>query len=116
MGFVEEKTFLNKTFGHVLLGALIVSLLCTAHFVWCAKFGGLLRFVRSHWKGPTRNALLRREKGAKKKAYVGVDGEYFLDRLFLCNFLGVVFAKSLHYQFYVWYFHSLPYLAWRSAL
>lgn len=32
--------------------------------------------------------------------------------LFLANFIGVVCARSLHYQFYVWYFHSLPYLVW----
>lgn len=32
--------------------------------------------------------------------------------LFLANFIGVACARSLHYQFYVWYFHSLPYLVW----
>ncbi|VDD87003.1 unnamed protein product [Enterobius vermicularis] len=30
--------------------------------------------------------------------------------LFTANLIGIAVARSLHYQFYSWYFHSLPYL------
>lgn len=30
--------------------------------------------------------------------------------LFTSNLAGMVFARSLHYQFYSWYYHSLAYL------
>ena len=36
--------------------------------------------------------------------------------LFTSNLVGMVFARSLHYQFYVWYFYSLPFLLWTTPL
>ena len=34
--------------------------------------------------------------------------------LFISNLIGIACARSLHYQFYVWYYHSLPYLVWST--
>jgi len=34
--------------------------------------------------------------------------------LFIANFIGVACCRSLHYQFYVWYYHSLPMLLWAT--
>ncbi|CAI2371394.1 unnamed protein product [Moneuplotes crassus] len=39
-----------------------------------------------------------------------INPEYTLDVLFTCNFIGICFARSLHYQFYSWYFHTIPWL------
>jgi alpha-1,3-mannosyltransferase len=35
--------------------------------------------------------------------------------LYACNFVGIVFARTLHYQFLTWYFHSLPFLLWGAG-
>ncbi|CAE8617881.1 unnamed protein product [Polarella glacialis] len=31
---------------------------------------------------------------------------------FTCNFVGVACLRTVHFQFLVWYFHSIPFLAW----
>jgi len=35
--------------------------------------------------------------------------------MMVSNFIGICFARTLHYQFYSWYFHSLPFLLWYTG-
>lgn len=41
-----------------------------------------------------------------------LSSKFIITTIFVSNFIGVVFARTLHYQFYCWYFHTLPYLLW----
>lgn len=36
--------------------------------------------------------------------------------MLVSNWIGIVFARTLHYQFYVWYFHAVPLLLWINML
>lgn len=75
-------------------------------------------------------SMLQKQKGMKKDKSLGkaeepaapslysinydVLSQLFLLPMFVTNFIGIVCARSLHYQFYSWYFHSLPYLLWSN--
>lgn len=39
---------------------------------------------------------------------------YIIYTLLACNFVGIVFSRTLHYQFYTWYWHALPFLFART--
>jgi alpha-1,3-mannosyltransferase len=36
--------------------------------------------------------------------------------MFMANFIGIAVSRSLHYQFYIWYYHQLSYLLWCTSL
>jgi alpha-1,3-mannosyltransferase len=38
-----------------------------------------------------------------------------ISMMFTSNFIGIIFARSLHYQFYSWYFQTIPYLLWQCS-
>jgi alpha-1,3-mannosyltransferase len=78
----------------------------------------------------SKNYLNLKQQRAKAFKILGIDNadysillgmgklspHFIITTLFTSNFIGIVFARSLHYQFYCWYFHTLPYLLWHSNL
>jgi len=96
--FLPLDLFLNRYF-HIMLLLLHLSVLMLFFITrWKTMYGGLKRIISSR-------------RLSKQLPSNGI-----ILPLFTANFIGMCFSRSLHYQFYVWYFHTLPYLLWWTQL
>lgn len=106
--FVGEETFLSKPFSYTLL-ALHISVLLT--------------FILTRWlphSGYTIPQVLRATLQKRKMGPLCTKGffspQFILTTVLTANVIGLLFARSLHYQFYAYLAWSTPYLLWRSGL
>ncbi|TPX46422.1 dolichyl-P-Man:Man5GlcNAc2-PP-dolichol alpha-1,3-mannosyltransferase [Synchytrium endobioticum] len=99
--FLAEDTFQSRPWAVFLIFAHLITLLAFLVWRWCRRDGGL-------WM------LLKRAMGVLPRLDQRADD--MVHMMFTCNFVGIVFARTLHYQFYSWYFMTLPYLLWRTRL
>nr|KAF6477094.1 ALG3 alpha-1,3- mannosyltransferase [Molossus molossus] len=98
--FLPETLFLHRAFHLVLLATHLTLLLL---FVLC----------RWHRTGESILSLLK-DPSKRKVPPQPLTPNHIVSTLFTSNFIGICFSRSLHYQFYVWYFHTLPYLLWAT--
>ncbi|XP_074045718.1 dol-P-Man:Man(5)GlcNAc(2)-PP-Dol alpha-1,3-mannosyltransferase isoform X1 [Macrotis lagotis] len=96
--FLPEELFLNRAFHLALLAAHLTLLTLFAFCRWPRSGESILSLL----KDPSKRKTPARPLTANQIVSV----------LFTSNFIGICFSRSLHYQFYVWYFHTLPYLLW----
>jgi alpha-1,3-mannosyltransferase len=95
--FLSEEVFLSKQWSIFLLVSH-VGLLC-----W---YLGRLGFAtRAH----------RRNAAKDGTDVTPFRPDHVLLTLFVSNFIGICCSRSLHYQFYCWYFSSLPLLLWQQG-
>ncbi|KAL4588253.1 hypothetical protein LXL04_001136 [Taraxacum kok-saghyz] len=106
--FVPEPIFVSKEFALILLVAHLSLLTIFAHYRWCKHEGGLVSFLHSRFL--LKTVPLNSISGVKL-----LTEEHIISTMFTGNFIGIVCARSLHYQFYSWYVCSLPYLLWRTS-
>ncbi|EFY97398.2 ALG3 domain (glycosyl transferase family 58) protein [Metarhizium robertsii] len=105
-----EELFLSKQFATVLLvlHALV-----------------LLIFVTSRWLQPARRSLvslispmLRGRSPFTPAEELAVSGrvtpDYIMTTILSANVVGLLFARSLHYQFYAYLAWATPYLLWKA--
>ncbi|KAM1001690.1 hypothetical protein FF1_008171 [Malus domestica] len=117
--FVPEPIFVSKAFAISLLIAHLGLLTAFAQYRWCMHEGGLFKFLYSRLDplklkfALTSSFPLKKSSSSHSSARV-LRKEYIVTTMFVGNFIGIVCARSLHYQFYSWYFHSLPYLLWKT--
>ncbi|XP_035489910.2 dol-P-Man:Man(5)GlcNAc(2)-PP-Dol alpha-1,3-mannosyltransferase isoform X2 [Scophthalmus maximus] len=100
--FLPEWLFLNRYLHFLLLAAHLLT---------------LLLFVFRRWKRPGVSIFeLLKDPGKRKIPPQENTVDQIVLILFTSNFIGMCFSRSLHYQFYVWYFHTLPYLLWSGGV
>ena len=93
--FLPERVFVSKPLALVLLALHI---------------GGLV-VVATQWLQAAQRQTGKRLFWGKA---VRPSPHYITYTLLVSNFVGIAFARTLHYQFYAWYFHALPYLLWTN--
>lgn len=89
--FLPEAVFSSSQLKATLLVCHITTLLLFAHYKWLRSQGGILALIKNN----------RVKWTPRKMAIV----------LMECNLIGILFARSLHFQHYSWYYHSVWILA-----
>ncbi|KAI5455369.1 dolichyl-P-Man:Man(5)GlcNAc(2)-PP-dolichol alpha-1,3-mannosyltransferase [Naganishia albida] len=104
--WLGEPRFASDELKWGLLGSHLLALLVFAGFKWSAPVpGGTLTVLDrglSSIQGLRRAPLPQGPESGLHIPFV----------LFTSNMLGILFARSLHYQFFSWYAHQLPFLLW----
>lgn len=108
---LPDWIFSSKPFATCLLAGHVSLLALFAQFRWCKAEAGLHQLLVHRCTCKLRSASARH-----KVANVCNETQRSLLILFSGNLIGIVFARTLHFQFYSWYFHSLPFLVWQAGL
>lgn len=104
--FLPEIIFVNKLF-HLTL--LVVHIGLLALFYKYSKVS-----LESYARLKSVETDIKDQFKKDTNFNMNTVSQLFLTPIFLSNLVGVACSRSLHYQFYVWYFNTLPYLAWST--
>jgi len=104
--FLPEFIFVSKEFHLILL----ILHLCTLWVFYKYSKLSLTSYAKLKQVEEEIKGQLKKDTPFNMKTM----SQLFLTPFFLCNMIGVAFSRSLHYQFYVWYFNTLPYIAWST--
>ena len=110
--FVGEETFLSRSFAATLL-ALHASVLAAAVTTrWLRPAGKPI----TEMIGRVLSGELPLTEAEARANSRNITPRYVLTTVLSANVIGLLFARSLHYQFYSYLAWSTPFLLWRSGL
>ncbi|CAF1024693.1 unnamed protein product [Rotaria magnacalcarata] len=92
---IPEHIFLSRYFHLTLLLLHIIVLLYVCRYQWLKDIKKMQDIFNYH-----HNYIL--------------SDDTIITLMFYSNFIGICFCRSLHYQFYVWYYHMLFHLLWST--
>jgi alpha-1,3-mannosyltransferase len=114
--FVPVEVFLSSTFSYGLLGlhAALLSLFAYTRWTQPSKrsLGAMLTFYFSPKSRKNPDEFVDKTEEVSQR----VSAEFVTTALMTANVIGMLCARSLHYQFYSWLAWMTPYLLWRSGL
>ncbi|KAI0273566.1 mannosyltransferase [Gloeopeniophorella convolvens] len=101
--FLSEEGFLDPRFARALMIGHISVLVAFGLFRWCRSAGGVAAVLNRALRYPSRPG-----------SGVPATSDEVITTVLTSNLIGILFARSLHYQFYSWYAYQVPFLAWRT--
>ena len=120
--FVSEEVFLSRQFAIFMMMLHLRLLWAFADKKWFFEEGGAWNAVRLFFKkqggeegvgGTVAGAAVA---GGAKRRRRELTNDRIASMVFVSNFLGILCARSLHYQFYSWYFHTIPFILMGSRV
>ncbi|PLW16770.1 hypothetical protein PCASD_17157 [Puccinia coronata f. sp. avenae] len=104
---ISQSSFLSPGFASLLTALHLSTLTWFTWTKWSRAFGedGLIPLV-------VRGLRNWRRPAAKRPNDLTAD--YMVKVCFTCNLIGIICARTLHYQFYSWYAHQIVFLAWQT--
>lgn len=108
---LSEETFLSTDFAVALLGAHATVLFIFIVARWLPPSGySLGALIPAFLRG--KSPLTEQEELAVSRK---VTPEFVMTTILSANLVGLLFARSLHYQFYAYLAWTTPYLLWRAS-
>ena len=93
---------------------MMIIIIHSCIFVWIALLLFLQKIISEIY-----SSILQQQQqqlsGQQHGSIIGIgklNPNFIIITIFTSNFIGICFARTLHYQFYSWYFHTLPFLLW----